>query len=148
MRHDAAWARDRFAQARVARLATASSVGTPHLVPITFAVAGDALVSAIDSKPKSGRPLRRLDTIADNPFVSVLVDEYDDDWSRLWWARADGWARVVPAGGAEGADALAALAAKYVQYRQQPPGGPVILVSVDSWSGWSFADGTAPDRRT
>ena len=62
----------------------------PHLVPITFAVDGDALYSAVDAKPKSTRALRRLANIAANPAVSVLVDHYDDDWTRLWWARADG----------------------------------------------------------
>jgi PPOX class probable F420-dependent enzyme len=135
MRHGAEWARERFSAARVARLATVSGDGSPHLVPITFAVVGDGLISAIDAKPKSSATaLRRLDNIATNPFVSVLADHYDDDWTMLWWARADGWARIVPHDRAEGLDPLVA---KYQQYRSARPNGLVILISVDRWSGWS-----------
>src|SRR5690242_4638274 len=94
MRKGADWARERFAEARVARLATVSGDGSPHLVPIVFAVSGDRLISAVDHKPKQTVALRRLDNIAANPFVSVLVDEYDENWTALWWARADGWAHI------------------------------------------------------
>jgi PPOX class probable F420-dependent enzyme len=131
MRHDAQWVQRQFATARVARLATVSGVGTPHLVPITFALVGTTIISVVDAKPKSTTALRRLDNIAENPFVSVLVDEYDDDWDRLWWARADGWARID-----ESFD-LAPLVARYGQYRDRPPEGPVIVIEVDHWSGWS-----------
>jgi PPOX class probable F420-dependent enzyme len=131
MRRDAEWAQERFGEARVARLATVSGDGSPHLVPITFAVEGPRLISAVDSKPKSTTALRRLDNIAVNPFVSVLVDRYDDDWSQLWWARADGWAR------AQDAHDLTPLVTKYRQYRSSPPSGPVIVIEVDQWSGWS-----------
>ena len=93
MRQDATWARKHFAEARVARLATVSGDGSPHLVPIVFAAVGERLISSVDDKPKDTAQLRRLDNIAVNPFVSVLVDEYSDDWTQLWWARADGWAR-------------------------------------------------------
>lgn len=131
MRLDEAEVRARFAQARVARLATVSGVGSPHLVPITFVLTGSQLVTAIDAKPKSTTALRRLDNIAVNPFVSVLVDDYVEDWTRLWWARGDGWATVH-----ESYD-LAALIAKYAQYSENPPVGPVIVVEIDHWSGWS-----------
>lgn len=131
MRRDDRWARERFEHARVARLATVSGVGSPHLVPVVFAVEGSRLVSAVDADPTSGVGLRRVDNIAMNPFVSVLVDAYDDDWSQLWWARADGWAVVR-----EGYD-LAPLLARYPQYRAAPPAGPVIVVEVDHWAGWS-----------
>ena len=131
MQRDAEWARERFGEARVARLATVSGDGSPHVVPITFAVEGPRLISAVDSKPKSTNALRRLDNIAVNPFVCVLVDRYDDDWTQLWWARADGWARVQ-----ESHD-LAPLVAKYRQYRNAPPAGPVIVIEIDQWSGWS-----------
>lgn len=132
MRHDEAWARARFDSARVARLATVSADGSPHVVPIVFAVAGSRLVTAVDHKPKSTRRLQRLADIAANPRVSVLVDEYADDWSALWWARADGAARVL-----DTAAEVAALVARYPQYRDRPPEGPVIVVEVDRWSGWS-----------
>ncbi len=132
MRHDEQWARERFEQAKVARLATVSGDGSPHLVPMVFAVEETRLISAVDDKPKSTTDLRRLDNIAVNPFVSVLVDHYDDDnWTQLWWARADGWGRIY-----DEYD-LTALVARYAQYREQPPAGPVIVIEVDHWSGWS-----------
>ena len=134
MRRDATWAHERFAAARVARLATVSGVGTPHLVPITFVLVGTTILSAVDAKPKSTATLRRLDNIAANPFVSVLVDDYDDDWTQLWWARADGWARVQPV---EDVPDFDALVARYPQYSEDPPVGPVIVIVVDHWSGWS-----------
>jgi PPOX class probable F420-dependent enzyme len=134
VRHDAEWAQARFAGARVARLATVGADGSPHLVPITFALVGTTLLSAVDAKPKATTSLRRLDNIAANPFVSVLVDEYDDDWSRLWWARADGWARVLPATDVAG---LAALVKRYAAYRDNAPDGPVVVIAVNHWSGWS-----------
>lgn len=131
MRHDADWVRKRFGQARVARLATVSGDGSPHLVPIVFALDGDRLVSAVDSKAKSTTALRRLDNIGSNPFVSVLVDGYDEDWTQLWWARADGWAHV------ENSYDITPLVERYEQYRADEPSGPVIVVEVDHWSGWS-----------
>ena len=82
----------RFASARVARLATVDAGGGPHVVPITFAVDGDVIWSAVDDKPKRSRELKRLANIRSNPAVSVLADHYDDDWTRLWWVRADGTA--------------------------------------------------------
>jgi PPOX class probable F420-dependent enzyme len=134
VRHDADWAKQRFAAARIARLATAAEDGTPHLVPITFTLVGKTIISAVDAKPKSTNRLRRLDNVARNPFVSVLVDEYDDDWSRLWWARADGWGRIRER---EEVPEFGALVAKYDQYRSHPPEGPVIVIMVDHWAGWS-----------
>src|SRR5664279_440070 len=131
MRRDAEWARERFAHARVARLATVSGDGSPHLVPMVFALDGSRLISAVDHKPKSTTALRRLDNIAVNPFVSVLVDHYDDDWKQLWWARADGWAR------AHDSWDLSALLGRYEQYRRTAPAGPVIVIEVDHWCGWS-----------
>ena len=72
----------RFAASRVARLATATPDGAPHLVPIVFAVRGDTIYHGVDAKPKRTTQLRRLANIAANPRVSVLVDHYDDDWTR------------------------------------------------------------------
>ena len=128
--------RDRFGSARIARLATVDADGQPHLVPLCFTLAEDRIVSVVDAKPKRSVNLRRLANIRAQPRVSVLVDEYDEDWTRLWWVRADGAARVVEAG-AERDDAVAALTAKYPQYERQPPSGPVVQVTVDRWRGWS-----------
>ena len=99
----------RFASATVARLATVGATGQPHLVPITFALVDErTLITAVDHKPKRTTRLKRLENIAANPQVSVLVDHYADDWQQLWWARADGRARVEKAAPAGAAEALAA----------------------------------------
>jgi PPOX class probable F420-dependent enzyme len=137
----------RFATATVARLATVGSQGRPHLVPITFALVDpQTLVTAVDHKPKRTRALRRLANIEANPQVSVLVDHYEDDWDRLWWARADGRARVVPAGEEPElrASALSALAGRYRQYLQQPPEGDLIVVEVERFSGWAATYSAGP----
>ena len=130
-------ARERFASARVARLATCGADGRPHVVPITFALDGDLLVTAVDHKPKRTTALKRLANIAENPRVSVLVDEYDDDWARLWWARADGTASVVDPEAAERERLARLLGERYEQYRSRPPAGPAILIAVERWSGWA-----------
>lgn len=127
--------RPRVVRARVARLATVRPDGTPHVVPITFACDGHSVVTAIDAKPKRTTALQRVRNIRANPAVSVLVDAYDDDWARLWWARADGPARVEDLGAIP--EALERLRAKYTQYREQPPHGPAIVVTVDRWASWS-----------
>jgi PPOX class probable F420-dependent enzyme len=137
-------ARQRFAGARVAHLATADAAGVPRVVPIVFALDGDALYSAVDAKPKRTTALRRLADVAANPAVAVLVDHYEEDWTALWWARADGTARVLErAGGTDDGNevrrALRLLADRYPQYRRRPPPGPVLAVDVARWSGWSGA---------
>ena len=137
---DHGWTRDRFTYARVARLATASATGRPHLVPIVFALVDDGLFTVIDAKPKaSPTRLRRLDNIRVNPAVSVLVDHFDDDWRQLWWARADGTARIIDLPSAEATEPLAALTERYPQYLDTPPPGPLIAITIDRWSGWSAA---------
>jgi PPOX class probable F420-dependent enzyme len=137
VRLDESTCRGRFDSARVARLATAGSDLQPHLVPVTFALSGDTVVTAIDQKPKSTTSLRRLRNIAENPRVSLLADHYADDWTQLWWVRADGTAKMVDDDGARRV-AVQALAAKYSQYRDDPPRGPVIEIEVRSWRGWSY----------
>lgn len=132
-------ARERFAASRVARLATADAEGRPHLVPVVFAVTGATVVLAVDHKPKRSADLRRLANIRANPAVCLLADEYDEDWERLWWARADGAARVLPpaARSADAAHHVGLLAAKYPQqYAGRPPAGEVVEVAVSRWSGW------------
>ena len=132
MRLNEQQARQRFTGSRVARLATIRR-GEPRLVPIVFAVQEDTIYTAIDNKPKSTTHLRRLDDIAASPSVSVLADHYEDDWTQLWWVRADGVARVISAGDA----AIELLAQKYEQYAAQRPPGPVIAIDVQTWTGWS-----------
>jgi PPOX class probable F420-dependent enzyme len=128
---------ERFADARVARLATAGADGQPHLVPLVFAVVDDTIYSVVDAKPKRSTRLRRLANVAANPKVSVLVDHYEDDWRRLWWVRADGTARVVPLDSDEGRLALGRLTARYPQYATTVPPGPVLAIDVERWVSWS-----------
>jgi len=137
---DAVAARSRFAAEPVARLATAGADGRPHVVPVVFAVDGDTLYTAVDDvKPKSTQRLRRLRNIAENPAVALLADRYDDDWSALWWVRADGTARVLEPGDPEAGRARLLLAERYEPYRAAPPPGPVIVVAVERWTGWAAA---------
>jgi PPOX class probable F420-dependent enzyme len=127
-------ARGRFAAARVARLATADAAGRPHVVPIVFAVAGDQVYSVVDAKPKRTTALRRLANVRENPAVSLLVDHYEEDWSKLWWVRADGTAQVLEPDEPQARRAIALLAARYPQQRAV---GAVLEVDVQRWSGWS-----------
>jgi PPOX class probable F420-dependent enzyme len=129
-------ARRRFGTARVARLATVSGDGRPHLVPCTFALDGDSIYVAVDHKPKTSTNLKRLRNIAANPRVAMLADRYDEDWQALWWARADGEASVL-AEPAAMSRPVRLLSERYSQYADRPPGGPVIAISVTAWSGWS-----------
>ena len=122
----------------MARLATVGTGGRPHLVPITFALLGpDTIVFAIDHKPKRTAALARLANIARDPRVSVLADGYSEDWSSLWWVRADGSARVLEHGEAGWQEAVDALVARYPQYAERPPAGQVVVIDVERWSGWS-----------
>ncbi|MQY32708.1 hypothetical protein SRB17_06620 [Streptomyces sp. RB17] len=130
-------ARERFSAAPVARLATADAEGVPHAVPVTFVVHDDVVYFAVDHKPKSTWNLRRLRNIRENPAVTVLVDHYDDEWSRLWWVRADGQAEVLEEG-QERLHAVELLCGKYDQYKEFPPQGPAVAVRVRRWSGWAF----------
>lgn len=120
----------------MARLSTVDPTGWPHIVPVVFAVAGDLLWIAVDHKPKSSRNLKRLRNIQSNPAVSLLVDHYEDDWTALWWARADGTAAVVSTPSAM-TDPIDHLVAKYPQYQAIRPEGPVIEVKVTRWTGWA-----------
>lgn len=129
MNEEAAW--QRLRAARVGRLATTA----PRIVPVTFAVVGETIVHAVDHKPKSTRALARLEDLRRDPRAALLVDHYDDeDWTQLWWVRADGIARVVAA--ADAPEAIEALATKYPQYAERRPEGPVVLLTVERVSAW------------
>lgn len=130
--------RRRAAAARVARLGTADGRGTPHVVPVTFALEDDRLYSAVDRKPKRTTRLRRLRNIEANPSVTVLVDHYEETWDALWWVQIRGSARVLD-GGSEAEHAIDLLAEKYPQYQVARPPGPVIAIECREWRGWSAA---------
>jgi PPOX class probable F420-dependent enzyme len=128
--------RRRLDESRTAHLGTVGPDGAPHVVPICFALDGDTIYFAVDSKPKRTRDLKRLRNIGANPLVTVLVDHYEEDWRRLWWVRVDGLARIVERG-AEFDAALALLQGRYPQYAEARPGGPVVAISIERLSGWS-----------
>jgi PPOX class probable F420-dependent enzyme len=133
----AAQARERFAAARVARLATADARGRPHLVPIVFAVQDDRVYVAVDAKPKRTTALRRLANVRENPAVALLVDHYEEDWDALWWVRAEGRGRVLEPEDAEARHAVELLRQRYPQ---QLPVGAVLAVDVERWSGWAAGE--------
>jgi PPOX class probable F420-dependent enzyme len=130
---------ERFTKAPVAVLSTVGADGAPHVVPVVFAVrvVDDVatIYTAVDAKRKSTRRLRRLANIAANPRVSLLVEHYEDDWTQLWWVRADGVAAVHESG-EEMAIGYAALRHRYPQYERVALDGPVVTVSVTRWASW------------
>lgn len=133
------WVTAALSSARVARLGTTAADGTVRLVPICFAVVDDWIVSAVDHKPKRTGQLRRLDDIAASGTATVLVDEYHEDWTQLWWVRVHGRAVVDEPGAPGEAAALDALVAKYEQYRRDPPTGAVYRVALDEVRWWRWA---------
>jgi len=131
--------RSRVSAARIARLATVRPDGWPHLVPVTFALHGDTVVTAVDHKPKSTTALQRLANIDAEPRVSLLVDHDDEDWSRLWWVRLDG-AAAVARDEPERTALLEPLVARYPAYQDRRPAGPVIVVQIVTVTSWSASD--------
>lgn len=135
-------ARRRFGASPVARLASVRPDGTPHVIPIVFALVDGIVFTAVDHKPKRSPRLQRLANLRAQPRCSLLVDVYDPDWSRLWWVRADGEADIVddPPHGHPG---LLALAERYEDYRGRPPTPTLVRIAVTRWTGW--AAGPAAD---
>jgi len=127
----------------VGRLGTIASDGRPRLVPACYAVAGPAVVIAVDEKPKRGGRLARLRDIARDPRVTLLVDRYEDDWTRLAWVRIEGRASVLERGDEHPA-ALEALRARYPQYREMRLEAlPLITVTPERVVGWRWGGGDA-----
>jgi PPOX class probable F420-dependent enzyme len=127
-----------FRRSSVARLATVTPDGVPHLVPVVFAVDPDGaetVYTAVDAKPKTTQRLRRLANIENNPQASLLVDHYSDDWTQLWWVRADGIA-TIHHDGEQMHTGYRLLRAKYPQYQSVALNGPVIALAVRRWSSW------------
>jgi PPOX class probable F420-dependent enzyme len=125
-------AEERLGHARIGRLATVTPDGRPHVVPVCFALHDGRIFTAVDAKPKATRALQRLENVRAHGSASLLVDHYEEDWTRLWWVRADGPAQVIAA-----EDAIDALAAKYEQYRSARPDGPVIAIAPERWRSWA-----------
>lgn len=126
-----------LAGARVGYLSTVRPDGRPHVVVATFALVGERLVTAIDDKPKTTQSLQRLRNVEAGSDAAFLADHYDDgDWSRLWWVRVDGPARVLGEGPTHD-EAISALVAKYDQYQDRPPGGPVVAIEIERVTSWA-----------
>jgi PPOX class probable F420-dependent enzyme len=123
---------------RVGRLATADDNGTPHVLPVGYALAADTLYITIDDKPKrtSGRKLKRLRNIIENPQAAVVVDRYDEDWSRLGWVMLRGRAEILD-DGEEHDTAQTLLRARYPQLLgMQIAGYPVIALRIERTTSW------------
>lgn len=123
-------------ESRVGRLATIRPDGSPHIVPVTFALVDQTVVTMVDHKPKTTTRLQRLANIEAESRVALLVDEWSEDWRRLRWARFDGRAEVHHRGDLW-KSSRDALVAKYDQYRDQPPSGPAIVITIDEVTGWA-----------
>jgi PPOX class probable F420-dependent enzyme len=131
------WARKLLAAERVARLAFLDDGERPRVLPVTFAVAGDAVWSAIDEKPKQTAEPARVRYLRRSPDAALLVDVYDDDWARLAWVQLLGRVEVLPVDSEP--DAVAALAAKYEQYARRTPPGPLLRLTVERTLHWRAA---------
>lgn len=133
-----AWQRELLEQCRVARLGTIAADGRPHLVPVCYALVGEAIAIAIDEKPKQHTRLARLRNIGRDPRVTLLVDRYSDDWTELAWLRVDGRAEVIERG-STWPEALAALRARYLPYRvMNLEGLPLIVVRGERLAEWRW----------
>jgi PPOX class probable F420-dependent enzyme len=134
------WALGLVGDARVARLAYLDGDDRPRVLPVTFALAGEAVWTAIDEKPKKTPEPARVAYLRRRPEAALVIDEYDDDWTRLAWVQLLGRVDIVPVDSSpEGTDALAALATKYQQYAESPPPGPLLRLSVERALHWRAA---------
>ncbi len=135
----------------VGRLATLTPGGGPHALPVVFVAADGQAYVPVDGKRKDGSPLARVRNVQTHGRACLLLDHYDPDWSRLWWVKLDGPARVETGEGALTDRVGALLEDKYPQYRDVPPfrGEPTLLVL--RWarvSAWSQAGDAGPIRQS
>ena len=123
-----------FIDARVARLATSDARAKPHCIPVCFVWVGQRVVIALDEKPKRVDVLRlkRVRNILENPQVSLVVDHYEEDWSRLRFIMLDAQASLSRLDCQE----LQALREKYPQYRPMDLHWGLRL-EPEKWISWS-----------
>ena len=136
-----AWALDLLEAERVARLAFLDDCARPRVLPVTYALAEDAVWSVIDDKPKRAGEPARVRYLRERPEAALCVDRYDDDWSRLAWVQLLGRIEVLPL--EEGSAGLDALAERYAPYRERRPRGPLLRLEVERTLQWRF---TQPPR--
>jgi len=129
---------DFLSRTRVGRLATADAAGQPHVIPVVFATDGQKLYTPLDQKPKRVAPsqLKRVRNLLENPKVAFLVDDYDEDWTRLAWVLVRGAGKIVEKGEAH-ATGVRLLQEKYLQYEGMPLKDHLLIVitpsHVTSW---------------
>lgn len=131
------WARELLATERVARLGLLDEDDRPRVQPVTYAVAGDFVYTAIDDKPKRGEPAR-VRRLRRNPWAALTADRYSDNWSELAWVQVLGRVEVVPV--EFDAFGFEALRAKYAQYAEHPPGGPLLRLVPERALSWRAED--------
>jgi len=131
-----AWARELLEVSRVGRLGLLDDAGAPRVLPVTYAISGDALVSAVDDKPKrvAGDRIARVRWLRADPRAALTVDHYEDDWTKLAWVQAIGTVRIVDVGNA--ADAIEALAGRYPRYAERRPAGPLLALRPERLLWW------------
>jgi PPOX class probable F420-dependent enzyme len=122
------------AHARVGRLGLIDDAGRPRVLPVTYAVHGAAIWSAVDRKPKRPGEPARLRWLRRRPDTALTVDRYSDDWDELAWLQVLGRVELLAA--ADAPDAIAALAAKYAPYRVEPPPGPLLRLAPQRLVCW------------
>jgi PPOX class probable F420-dependent enzyme len=134
------WARALLESGRVARLGFLDDGGHPRVLPLTYALVGDRIWSAIDQKPKRSpaAELARVRFLRREPRAALTVDRYSDDWERLAWVQVLGEIEIVAAD--EAAGALEALNGKYPQYSQAPPPGPLLSLAAERCLFWSASE--------
>ena len=138
------WARDLLADARVSHLGYVDEDDHPRVLPVTFAVAAGTVWSAIDEKPKRRMEPARLRHLRRRPSAALLVDLYDDDWTRLAWVQLLGEVEVVPVESAP--EAIEALARKYAPYAERTPPGPLLKLTVERTRQWRSTGSPRPDH--
>jgi PPOX class probable F420-dependent enzyme len=131
-----AWARALLESSRVARLGIADDEGAPRVLPVTYAVLHNTIVTAIDHKRKEvpAERLARVRWLRARPRAALTVDRYDDDWSQLQWVQALGPITILET--ADAPKAIAALTERYDTYRDKPPGGPVLSLAPNRVLWW------------
>ena len=134
------WAFELLERSRVARLGLIDDDGNPRVLPVTYALSGRRLVSAVDHKRKRrpGEELPRVRWLRARPQAALTVDHYDDDWWSLAWVQAVGTVRVLASSDAP--EAIEALIDRYPQYRHRPPAGPVLALDAMRFVWWRAAD--------
>jgi PPOX class probable F420-dependent enzyme len=133
------WAHELLAEGRVARLGFLDEHDRPRVLPVTYAIHGEAIWSAIDSKPKQSAEPARVRRLRRRPEAALTVDRYSDDWSELAWVQVLG--RIELIGVSQAPGAVDALAAKYADYRSERPPGPLLRLTPDRVLRWSASSG-------